>query len=87
MTIDEQQSIMVRGTMQLDDEVMYLKSEIIRLKSMMTGHKRVIKELIEANQGLTTAFELEADYPGERSREEVSNSKALVKELIDSGYG
>lgn len=85
--IDEQQSIMVRGAMQLDDEIMYLKSEIIRLTSMMTGRERIIKKLIEALQGLLTAFELEADYPGERSREEASNSQALVKELIDSGYG
>lgn len=77
--LDKQQSEINRLRMLGEDETMLSMS-------LVMGYKRIIKELIETIDNLLIAIELEADYPGERSREEITNAKAIVKELIDLGH-
>ncbi len=53
---------------------------------LITGYKQIIGELLRTIDCLLIALEIEADYPGERTREEISNAKALYQELVDIGY-
>ena len=77
--MDITQSQEIRLKMQGEDQV-------LKLESRLLGHMQYIRELLNTIESLLIALELEADYPGERTREEISNSKAMLKEAVDLGY-
>lgn len=77
--VDIDKSHEIRLQMQGEDQV-------LRLESRLLGLDRYIRELLDTIENLLIALELEADYPGERTREEIANAKALLKESVDLGF-
>lgn len=65
---------------------MHDEDQILKFESRLMGLQRIIRLCLETIDNLIIAIELEADYPGERSREEITNAKALKKELVDLGF-
>lgn len=76
--VDIDKSHEIRLQMQGEDQV-------LRLESRLLGLERYIREALDVIENLIIALELEADYPGERSREEMMNAKSFLKESIDLG--
>jgi tRNA U34 5-carboxymethylaminomethyl modifying GTPase MnmE/TrmE len=78
MGIDEQSSEINRLKMQGEDY-----SFVPDL--VMGSSRQLIRELLATIENLLIALEVEADYPGERTREEIANAKAIHKECVDLG--